>query len=137
MGVGNFYLDNAETVYIYIDEVYPDDEYDEFYYEDMVETLLGFLPASFSQVENEWHEKGRVIAENGFFKIVVTSWEHYFALSVVIIDNDDRYDWGINPLAAHQLPKVAKSLFDKVNTCYSLRIRCSAWTSGPYVSEAA
>jgi len=144
MGAGNFTLANAETVYV--DDVYVIGETEEeqmdqdsinWKYEDMVETILEQLPDSFSAVKNEWYEGGSIIAENNFYTVVVTGWQGYYALSVVLKDNDNRYDWGINPLAAHHHAGVAHRFFDKVHDIYPLRVPTSAWTSGPYEKSIA
>ena len=60
MGIGNYFLTNAETVYIYNDQVFGEwdevrQEYSEiehrddyqFFYQDLMEALRGLLPASY------------------------------------------------------------------------------------------
>ena len=144
MGAGNFTLANAETVYIDHDYVMGDTEEEQldmdlvqFRYEDMVEEIVQLLPDSFSVVRNRWYEGGCIIAENSFYTVVLTGWHTYYALSVVLNDDDDRYDWGINPLAAHHHAGVANRFFDKVHDIYPLRVPTSAWTSGPYEKSIA
>jgi hypothetical protein len=144
MGAGNFTLANAETVYIddmhvlgETEEEQMDQDLINLNYEDMVDNILALLPDSFSPVKNEWYEGGCIIAENNFYTVVITGWVSYYALSVVLKDNDDRYDWGINPLAAHHHSGIATRFFDKVHDIYPLRVPTSAWTSGAYVKQAA
>lgn len=144
MGAGNFTLANAETVYI--DDLHVHGDYNggdldldliNENYENLEDTLVELLPDSFSRVENGWYEGGCIIAENNFYNVVLTHWVGYYALSVVLKDNDDCYDWGINPLAAHHHSGVATKYFDKVHDTYPLRVPTSAWTSGAYVKQAA
>lgn len=144
MGAGNFTLANAETVYIDNLHIFDDFNGGELdhdlineNYEDMVANILGLLPDSFSPVVNEWYEGGCIIAENNFYTVVITGWVGYYALSVVLKDNDDRYDCGINPLAAHHHSGIATRFFDKVHDIYPLRVPTSAWTSGAYVKSQA
>lgn len=142
MGAGNFSLANAESVYIDDSQLFgdTDEELDHdlfnINYDEVIDTLRTCLPTSFSNVEGEWHEGGRVIAESSFYKIVVTGWVNYLAVSVLLQDNDDRYDWGINPLAAHHHYDVSIKFFDKIHELYPLRVATSAWTSGSYVPQA-
>ena len=144
MGVGNFTLANAETVYIddlHVHGYYNGGELDidqtNLDYENLEETLVSLLPNSFYKVENESYGGGSIIAENNFYSIVLTHWVGYYALSVVIRDNDVRYDWGINPLAAHHHARLALRFFDKIHEIYPLRVPTSAWTSGMYQKKLA
>lgn len=139
MGAGNFILDDAKTVYILNEEIYPEDEdgqisYDSFYLEDVVENILNVLPKSY-YTSDGWCEDGKVIAENGLYLIVTHGWEGYLAVSVV---PKDESEWGnnIHSLAAHHLPARATAIFNELDEMYDLHIRCSAWTSGKYQRAA-
>lgn len=139
MGVGNFYIDDAETVYIdkdiFIDT--QDDELYPFYFEDLTESIRQVLPESYDQ-ENRYfgRDEGRVIAENGFYQIVLTDWEGYIAVSVALKETDYWQGNGICSLASYHLNARARKIFDALSEFYDLRIRCCAWTSGPYVKAA-
>ena len=132
MGIGNYYLDAAESVYIDKEEVYGEyyweDEFSEFsfFYDDLISHILDALPPSFHKTKCSWLDRERqLIAESGMFRISIVDWESYFSLNVEVID-----DIQCASLAKHHLHRTSSRIFDKLNQIYGLHIRCSAWTSG-------
>ncbi len=152
MGIGNYFLTNAETVYIYNDQVYGEwdevrQEYSEiehrddypFFYQDLMEALRGLLPASYRRVDRviyEYREARQVIAENGFYAVSIIEWGGvYFALNVEILPGHETSADGLHPLAKYHLRTAAQKVFDRlVAAGFALSVRTSGYTSGPYVS---
>lgn len=143
MGVGNYFVTNGRTVQVDHNQIYGEyidgehefieDEWDYTHlFNNFLEIVGDQLPTGYEQVNKyDHHEGARIIAENGFYTVQVKEWEGYVAISLVIKD-DDEYEEGVHPLAKHHLDTRATTLFDKLATCYELRIRTSAWTSGKY-----
>lgn len=142
MGVGNFFINGAKTVYIDDDQVSDIDEngnseYDEYMYDDMVQLIREALPTSYVPVDRRYdHDEGLVIAENGFYEVVVTSWTNYYAVSIAVIEQDEYSSGNVESLAKYHLESRSKSFFDKLTEYYDLRIRTCAWTSGSYNKAA-
>jgi hypothetical protein len=92
MGVGNYLLRDAKTIYIDDESVYGawnsekeqfefvecDFDY-QFLYDCMIEHILELLPKSYTPVKRKFHDERRVIAENGFYDISVVDWQGYIA----------------------------------------------------------
>lgn len=147
MGVGNYYLENAETVYVDHESVYGeylldenryseidhDDDY-RFLYEDFIRGLRALLPASYEEVDRfaGGRNEGVVVAENGFYCLTVVDWQTYFAVNLCLKTND----YGeTHPLAAYHQDAAASSLFNKLSQQYPLRVRCGPWTTGTYTTH--
>ena len=137
MGIGNYYLEDAESVYIDKEDVYGEDywlsEYLEFAFEfdDLISHVLHTLPASFQRSCKTWLDNERLlIAESEMFRVCIVDWESYFSLNI-----EPKDDTPCAGLARYHLNKTAKRIFDKLNKIYHLRIRCSAWTSGSRTFE--
>lgn len=139
MGAGNFQINDAETVYVDDSQIFfqnedGDLEYDDFYYEDLVSNVLEALPKSYTRVDKRFdRDPGKVIAENGLYDVVLTGWEGYYAVSVIAKESSD---YNIYSLAMSHFETRTKQIFDKLSECYELRVRASAWTSGPYQKAA-
>jgi hypothetical protein len=152
MGVGNFYLENAETIYIDHEAIYgpylvdedrfEDIEHDFDYqlrYEDLIDSLTSLLSPTYDvEPSSVWRHEGRMIAENNFYEIVIVDWQSYFAVNVVLKDDDD-YERGVHPLAEANHAKAATAFFDRIAAIYPdhVRQRSSAWTSSRYITNAA
>ena len=139
MGVGNYWLENAETVYVDYDDIYSAEEgedYDfidqEFEFADFKSNVLSCLPKSFTPTDRYFNREGRVLAKNGFYDLVLVCWEGYVAVNLVVKEEDYRSPWERNPLADYHLTRTAGIIFDKLHALYPLRVRCSGWTSGQY-----
>ena len=148
MGIGNYYLTNAHTVYVDHDQVYGewDSSKDQhkfietesdfaFHYDDFIEVLADLIPATYSLfservIEFDRHECRRMIAENGFYRISVVEYHGYFAVNVELKAAHESKPWEFNPLAIHGHARAATRIFDLLATRYELRVRTSAWTSG-------
>ena len=146
MGIGNYYLDAAESVYIDKEAVYgkgywEDDEkhFDDFsfLFSDLICHILEALPSCFHKTKHSWLDRERLlIAESGLFRVSIVDWDWCFSLNIEVID-----DRAASSLAAYHLSKTATAIFDKLSQVYDLQIRTSAWTSGkrplPELSKAA
>ena len=147
MGVGNFYLSNAETIYIDHSAVYgefllDEDRYEhleneldsEIYYEDLIDDLRELLPKSYDIDIRESAKEGVIIAENRFYQISIVDYVGYFAINVILQD-DFGFENEVHPLAEANHVKAATSFFDKIVDRYPGHVnqRCCAWTSGEYV----
>jgi len=142
MGAGNFYIKDAETVYVDDSQIFYENEdgeieYDDFYYDDLIDHVRETLPKSYCDVDKHFNrDSGKVIAENDFYEIVVTGWEGYYAVSVALKESDYDNQGNMYSLAKSHLDKRAKQIFDKLSEYYDLRVRSSGWTSGPYEKAA-
>lgn len=142
MGVGNFYLPNAHTVYISDEQIYGDDEdYEQdqdhryFRYQDLLAEIQTRTSASFIEVlYDQFEDDCRVIAESGLYLITIREWEGYVAVNVVI--KSDILEGPRRGLAEATHWSSAKKLFDALTEVYNLKVRCSAWTSGDYVNQS-
>lgn len=142
MGVGNYHHQGAETVYIDHSEIYgdePDDVFDRQFLvdESLIPQIRESLPKSFTVYKRRdqwWADRERkVIAESSMYRITLVDWQGYFALNVEPIE-----DRRITSLAVHKLDQTAKGIFDALaDQGLNLRIRCTAWTSGPYCRTQA
>jgi hypothetical protein len=139
MGAGNYWLTNAETVYVDCDDVYGnDDEYyfDDVSFRDFIESITSLIPIkSFSSTEKhiyDFQETRLVIAENGWYHITVVEWHTYFAINIELKPAHESDPWEFNPLAIYQHAATAKKIFDEISHYFQLRVRTSAWTSGLY-----
>jgi len=144
MGRGVFTMGEGTLTFIIPDEAYlPDDTEDfdlcQIYFEDAVGVILCALPDSYEDVWCNGRGRGiwesrhtRVIARNGFVNIGLTEWgDNDLYVSFFPRDDDDRFDWGINPLAHTALQSAHDKVRDRLGQVYPLRIRTSAWTTGP------
>ncbi len=150
MGVGNYTITNGKTVQVDHQQLYGDyntedgfewieGEWDyQFRFNDFISEVLELIPSSYEVVDEYDHgESSKIIAENNLYTIQIKDWDGYVALSLAIKE-DDRYDAGVHPFAQYHLEKRAAILFDKLATCFDLRIPCGPWTSGSYeVSKVA
>ena len=148
MGIGNFYLKNAHTVYVDHDQVYGewdversqfelienDDDF-LFFYDEFIESVVEVIPASYERftmrvVEYDRHDCRRMIAENGFYRISVVDYHTYFAVNVELKTAWECAPWEYNPLAVHGHARAASRFFDALATRYELMVRTSIWTTG-------
>jgi hypothetical protein len=148
MGAGNYFLDNAHTVYVDHDQVYGEwdsskDQYQyieteddfAFHYDDFIDGLTDLIPATYSfftevNIVCGYRECRRIVAENGFYNISVVDYHSYFAVNVELKAAREGEPWEFNPLAVHGHARAAARIFDSLATRYQLRIRTCAWTSG-------
>ena len=143
MGAGHFCLANASTVHIELpfDEAWePWELHDEtqWFIENVKKTVQSLLPKSFTEPTfNVRTIDGEIIAENGFYKVLLTSWCSYIAISVQIKEANWSEPWEFNPLALFHHASASTKLFDELSEQYEVRIATSAWTSGAYIREAA
>ena len=148
MGVGNFFVRNGRSVYVDHEEVYGEfsleenrfelieDDYDyELRFNDLCEEVKSLLNSSYTQLDGVFQRdvEGVVIGENGLFLVTIVDWESYF--SVNVIPRPDLEDH-VQNLAHATIDRASLALFDKMAEHWYLRVRCCAWTSGPY-SKAA
>lgn len=149
MGVGNYFIENGKTVQINHQQIYGEytdegfelieDEFDyQFYFDEFIVRLRELIPESYDPYDGYDHrESSRIIAENNFYAVQVKDWEGYVAVSLALKE-DDGFHSGVHPLAEYHLDARANTLFDKLATCFELRISTCAWTSGAYeISEVA
>lgn len=150
MGVGNYSVENGKTVQVSNSQIYGEyitgDEFEnsecgldyQVYYGEFIEHVRELMPENYEAIDtHDRYTSARTIAENSFFTIQVQPWEGYVAISVVVKE-DEGYTEGVHPLAVHHLDARAKTVFDKLATCYNLRVSCGAWCSGSYeISKVA
>lgn len=145
MGVGNYTLENAKTIYIFDEQIYPELEdgddgelgYCEMFMEDAINEILSCLPESFKALTiDEWFADGKVIAENGLYRVLLTGWESYTAISIVAKEGDYYDEGNVFSLALHHLESRSRVIFDKLSEGYELHFRTCAWTSGVYEKAA-
>lgn len=115
MGVGNYAINNGKTVQIDHSQLYGDFTEDGFeliqhefdyqlYFNEFLTDINGLIPDAYEAVDEYNHrESSRIIAENNFYTIEVKDWEGYVAISLVLKDEDERYEAGIHPLAEYHL----------------------------------
>ena len=146
MGVGNYLLRDAKTIYIDDESVYGawdrekeqfefvECEFDyQFLYDCMIEHILELLPKSYMPVKRKFHGERRVIAANGFYDISVVDWQGYLALNVELKEADEFDPWEYHPLAVYHHEKAATRIFDSLYHCgLQLSQRSSGWTSSRY-----
>lgn len=155
MGVGNYYLENAYTVYVDHEEVYGewDPETGEFerilcdcdygfLFRDFINTIRNLLPAWFNACEGYRPDgRGLIIAQSQFYQVSVVDWEGYFAVNVELMekspfeDDPDELAFFQKARELHQIR--SEEVFDAMSELFGLRIRTSAWTSGTYQSTKA
>lgn len=142
MGVGNFYLNNAHTVYVPDESIYgnPEDgeenDRPEFFFYDLIDEIKNLIPTTFVPCSNqlkEYQDDCLIIAESGLFVLTVKSWDGYVALNLAIKDSVS--EGAQSGLAEYQHWPTAKKIFDKLAEIYPLRVRGCAWTSGDYIVE--
>ena len=152
MGVGNFTMNNTETLYLDHEAIYGeylshecrfenlDDESDaSFYFEDLIDLVRDLLPKTYNTDIREYDsDLGVIIADNRFYQITIVDWHTYFAINVVLQD-DFAYEAEVHPLAEANHYKTAISLFDKIAEHHPehVRRRCCAWTSCSYTHSKA
>lgn len=138
MGTGNYWLANAETVYIDCDDVYHDEDdiMDEICFMDFVDVVTSLIPVkSFYPCEKYVHgfrERRLVIAENGWYHLSILQWHTYFAVNVELKSAHESDPWEFNPLASYHHAAIARKIFNALASAFQLRVRTSAWTSGLY-----
>ncbi|MCB1659427.1 MAG: hypothetical protein KDI39_14505, partial [Pseudomonadales bacterium] len=134
MGVGNYFCPDGCNVYIDKEEVYgenyweeEDDFYDfSFFYDCLIDFIIESLSKTFTATDRKFLDRERVlIAESAMYQVTIVDWENYFSLNIEPIE-----DLKHSPLAKYHLEVVANRIFDKINACYDLSVRTSAWTSG-------
>jgi len=148
MGVGNFFVRDGRSVYVDHEEVYGEfileedrfeqiecDEDYRFMYEDFCEEVKSLLNTSYTQLNGVSRRdvEGVAVGENGLFLVTIVDWESYF--SVNVIPRPDLEDH-VERLAHATIDRAALALFDRMAELWDLRVRCCAWTCGPY-SKAA
>lgn len=145
MGKGVFELSGGRTVHISGLDLYSgispaDEDLNYLAYKKVEETVLQCLPSSFvPEGPNSFlkDDEGREIAYNGFFEVTLTEWDYDVYIGIrPRQDVDERYDFGINPLALSQLDKVATAFFDALSAYYDLQVKTGAYTSTPYIGSA-
>lgn len=141
MGVGNFYLTNAHTVYVDHEHIYDDVESEDMddlqhQFEEFKQEIISVLPATFvdnSKYLTDYQDDCLVLAESGLFVVTVRDWQTYVAVNVAI--KDVISEGPTRGLAEFHHWPTAKKIFDQLAELYSLRVRCCAWTSGEYIVE--
>lgn len=141
MGVGNFYLTNAHTVYVDHEHIYDEVESDDFdaqpwQYDDLISNIKSVLPTTFvdnSKYVTEYQDECLVLAESGLFVVTVRDWQGYVAVNIAIKDSIS--EGPTLGLANHHHWPTARKIFDALAELYPLRVRCCAWTSGEYIVE--
>jgi hypothetical protein len=155
MGAGNYYLENAFTVYVDHEEIYgewnaeaeefkgivSDCDYS-FYFREFINTIRNLLPVWFNACEGYRPDgRGLIIAESQFYRVSVVDWEGYFAVNVELIDQscyeDDAEQSALIEKAKDLHLYHAEKVFGSLAELYPLRVRTSAWTSGLYQPQRA
>jgi len=153
MNIGNFFLNDAVTVYIDDGKIFNTDNdgfvrYDDALYEDLIDRIREQLPKDYLDVEKPFErDNGTVIAENDDYEVVVTPCEtfhealtslstSYHAVSFVLRESGRSVKQVQNALAEKHLPVKAKQLFDKLFNYFELRVRNDAWSSHEYHKAA-
>ncbi len=142
MGKGVFTMGEGTLTFIIPFDAYlPDDTEDfdicQIYFEDAVGVILCALPDSYEDLwcrgraGGIWEDRHTlIIARNGFVNVGLTEWEcNDLYVSFFPRDDDDRYDWGINPLAYTALQSAHDKTSDRLGEIYPLRIRTSGYTT--------
>lgn len=139
MGAGNFYVrdyDGNECPMVYVEE--PNDGSN--FTSELVDDIRNILPESFYVNDNykgsdrEMHIVN--IGENGLVSVDLFSTYNEYIAVVVQVRDEHFQDYPdctqtLN-LAKAYLAKFAPKLFDRMSDMFDLRVRCGAWTSGPY-----
>lgn len=155
MGVGNYYLENAHTVYVDHEEIYgewdpetgdfkgivSDCDYS-FYFREFINTIRNLLPVWYNACEGYRPDgRGLILAESQFYRVSVVDWEGYFAVNVELIDQgcfeDDAVQSALIEKAKDLHQNHAEIVFGALAELYPLRVRTSAWTSGAYHPQQA
>ena len=132
MGVGNYFLSQAQTVYVDMWDVYSSDEPDTWWdYQQLVDNILEVLSPAYRyrHLQGVWLDRERkLLAESDHFRVTLVEWESYFAVNV-----EKAVDTG----SRRQLPRggllhEAMAIFERLNARYPLRVRDTGWTSIPY-----
>ena len=142
MGVGVFTKGEGSLTFIIpFDEYVPDEDREQIFdgnhdlhrirFEETYDTIMSTLPDSF-EPEDEWDGRyTKIIARNGFVNVGLTEWEcNDLYISFWPRDDDDRYDWGINPLAYKAIVSAHDKCRARLGELFSLRIRTSSYTTG-------
>lgn len=132
MGVGNYYLSHAQTVYVDMWDVYSSDEPDTWWdYQQLVDNILEVLSPAYRprHLQGVWLDRERkLLAESDHFRVSLVEWESYFAVNVeTAISTESR-----RRLPRGGLLKEAMAIFERLNARYPLRVRDTGWTSMPY-----
>mgnify|MGYP000892728469 FL=1 len=127
MGIGNYYLNGARSVYIDLEQVFGED-YVYCDHEDYVNLLWHIkqsLPKTYSETHAIWlDDNSKLIAQSGMFRVSIVQWGGYFAVNVEVIP-----DQKASSLAEFRLDQEADRIFDHLGGFYNLRVRSCAWTS--------
>ena len=104
-------------------------------FENAVTEILASLPDSFEDVQDRriWDGRHtRIIAENGFVRVGLTEWEcNDLFVSFIPRDDDERFDWGINPLAYAARDSAHDKAARRLSRIWDLRVRTSGYTTAP------
>lgn len=151
MGVGVFYMNDAETVIVDHESVYGEwnaanpygyaaieheDDF-RFCYRDFLDHLTDCLSATWRPVRDGWRDRvSAVIAENAFFQLCVTDWECDFYVSLALRGGFDTSD-GYHPLARANQRRIALAFFVRLAECYPLRVRTGGYTTASWQPRPA
>lgn len=145
MGVGNYQLSNAKTIYIDNESVYGrwddqslqfefiESEIDfQFCFDDLIERITDVLPNSYSS-HHQFTFDRIIIAENSFYRVSIVEWQQYFALNIELNISDDQNTERCSALAKYHHDRSAKRIFDALyHDGLILRQRICGWTSEKY-----
>lgn len=137
MGVGNYVLRHAKTVYVDKWDVHTSDDYeaDSYHeYRDFIRMVLGVLPKFYVQkfAQRIWLDDDRLLlAESDLFRLSLVDWDSYYALNLEycpeIFKGRD-----LPTSADYRLSRESMQIFDQILEFYSLKVRVCGWTSQLY-----
>jgi len=127
MGIGNYHLDGARSVYIDLEQVYGEGYLfcDHEDYQNLLQHIKQSLSISYRETHAIWLDDDRkLIFQSGMFRVSIVEWGYYFSLNIEVIANRPA-----SSLAEFRLDQEADRIFDYLSGFYDLRVRSSAWTS--------
>jgi len=140
MGAGNFLFSKnvSFSEEVYVEYAFFDEELfqngSEIEWLDMIKNIQSFLPKSFVSCKPAfWSGEGVVVGYNNLVNIVVRDNDGCSATVGIVVEEGSDFE----NLARRHLPNYSKRIFNALSQMYELRVRGSAWTSGPYIGTAA
>ena len=127
LGYRLFYIDQSD--------IYPDHDYDIYYFQNFLIGALTHLPKSFNRIypDSQWRDNNQLVAQNKLFDLLIADNEWSIAVCLAVIDMPSDY-WrehaSIIPLARQNMDRTFESFVRKLNQQYKIYFRTSAWTSG-------
>lgn len=137
MGVGNYYLRNAKTVYVDKWDVHTSDDYeaDAYHeYREFIDLMLGLLPRYYEQrfARRIWLDNDRLLlAESNLYRLSLVDWDSYYAVSLEYLPGIFK-GRDLPHSADYRLSCESMQIFDRILERYDLKVRVCGWTSTMY-----